>query len=46
MSKKKTPVLEKIQGRMAGVLRKENWPNPRERESMKRRSGRKEREKV
>ncbi|TNN45514.1 hypothetical protein EYF80_044298 [Liparis tanakae] len=38
MSKKKTPVLEKVQGRMAGVLRKENWPNPREGESMKRRS--------
>lgn len=37
---KKTPVLDKVRGRTAGVLKEENWPNPRERESMKRQSGR------
>lgn len=35
MSKQK-PVLDKVQGSMAGVLKEENWPNPREREVMKR----------
>lgn len=24
-----TPVLDKVQGRMAGVLKEEYWPNPR-----------------
>lgn len=31
---------------MAGVLKEENWPNPREREVTKRQSGRNEREKI
>lgn len=43
---KKTPVLDKVQGKMAGVLKEENWPNPRERELMRRQSGRNEREKI
>lgn len=34
--KQKTPVLDKVQGRMAGVLKEENWPNPRKREVMER----------
>lgn len=47
MSKKKTPVLDKVQGKMAGVLKKENWPNPRDREVMrKRQSGKNEREEI
>lgn len=37
---KKTPVLDKVQGKMAGVLKEENWPNPREREVMRRQRGR------
>lgn len=47
MSKKQTPVLDRVQGKMAGVLKKENWPNSRDREVMrKRQSGRNEREKI
>lgn len=47
MSKKKTPVLDKVQGKMAGVLKEENWPNPRDREVMrKRQSWRNERKKI
>lgn len=38
---KKTPVIDKVQGKMAGVLKKESWPNPRDREVMRtRKSGR------
>ncbi len=28
--RKITPVLDKVQGKMAGVLKEENWPNRRE----------------
>lgn len=44
---KKTPVLDKVQGKMAGVLKKESWPNPRDREvTRKRQSRRNEKKKI
>lgn len=38
---KKTPVLDKVQGKMAGVLKKESWPNPRDRDVMRKRNKKK-----
>lgn len=43
---KKTPVLDKVQGMMAGVLKEENWPDPREIEAMKRQRERNEGEHI
>lgn len=41
----KTPVLHKVQGKMAEVLKKESWPSPREGEvTRKRKSWRNEKE--
>lgn len=36
MDQNKTPVLEKVQGRMSGGLKEEKWPNLRETDVMDR----------
>lgn len=36
-SNKQTPVLDKVQGKMAGVLKEENWPDPRDGEMTRKR---------